>query len=93
MTAQFYVLSNIRKECNGKLPLCYPRRLIVSVCNSPTDRFYKFIDKNIQPYTKALPSYIKDTSDITFLEIAKRACNSLWIVIWNLHMLRYLWAC
>ena len=37
---------------------------IVSSCESPTENISQFIDYWLQPIMKALPSYIKDTTQL-----------------------------
>ena len=62
-TPQFYVLPKTHKEINTSLPIGYPGRPIVSACSSPTEHISKYVDSLLQPKMKALPSYIKDTTD------------------------------
>ena len=40
-----------------------PGRPIVSSCGSPTENISRFVDYFLQPLTRALPSFIRDTSD------------------------------
>ena len=40
-----------------------PGRPIVSSCGSPTENISCFLDYYLQPLTRALPSYIRDTTD------------------------------
>ena len=62
-TPIFYVLPKIHKEANENLPIRYPRRPIVSACNSATENISKFLDSILHPYVTSLSSYIKDTTD------------------------------
>ena len=39
-------------------------RPIVSSCGSPTENISQFVDYRLQPHMKALPSYIKDTTQL-----------------------------
>ena len=53
--ARIYFLKKIHKNPMGIRP-------IVSSCNSPTENISQFIDYWLQPHTKLLPSYLKDTT-------------------------------
>ena len=55
--ARLYFLKKIHKNPMGIQP-------IVSSCESPTENISQFIDFWLQPLTKALPSYVKDTSQL-----------------------------
>ena len=72
---QFYILPKIHKEYNESLPLGYPGRPIVSACNSCTDHISKYIDYNLQPLMKSLPSYVKDNTDF-ILKLKQYKLNS-----------------
>ena len=55
--ARLYFLKKINKS---------PMRIcpIVSPCDSPTENISQFIDYWLQPIMKALPSFIKDTTEL-----------------------------
>ena len=55
--ARLYFLKKIHKSPMGIQP-------IVSSCESPTENLSQFIDHWLQPLMKALPSYIKDTTQL-----------------------------
>ena len=69
------ILPKIHKEYNETLPLGYTGRPIVSACNSCTDHISKYIDYNLQPLMKSLPSYVKDTTDF-ILKLKQYKLNS-----------------
>ena len=54
---RFYLLPKIHKPE-------IPGRPVVSACSCPTSIISAFIDDNLQPLVKALPSYVKDTSHL-----------------------------
>ena len=57
-------------------------RPIVSSCESPTENISQFIDYWLQPLMKALPSYIKDTTQIiNELKELKVQCNTLLVTV------------
>ena len=55
--ARLYFVNKIHKSPMGIRP-------IVSSCESPTENLSQFIDHWLQPLMKALPSYIKDTTQL-----------------------------
>ena len=55
--ARLYFFKKIHKNPMGIQP-------IVSSCESPTENISQFIDFWLQPLMKALPSYVKDTSQL-----------------------------
>ena len=56
-SARLYFLKKIHKSPMGIRP-------IVSSCGSPTENISQFVDYWLQPHMKALPSYIKDTTQL-----------------------------
>ena len=53
--ARIYFLKKIHKNPMGIRP-------IVSSCESPTENISQFVDYWLQPHTKLLQSYLKDTN-------------------------------
>lgn len=53
--ARIYFLKKIHKDPMGIRP-------IVSSCESPTENISQFIDYWLQPHTRLLPSFLKDTN-------------------------------
>ena len=56
-TPLFYFLPKIHKPNN-------PPRPIISGCDSPTDRMYKYLTQVFQPIAEAQPSFLKDTKHL-----------------------------
>ena len=54
-TSTFYLRPKIHKPNN-------PGRPIVSACNCPTELISSYLDKQMAPFVKTLPTYIKDTN-------------------------------
>ena len=63
-----YSLVQMQSQSNRASLLCifiqtYCISTIVSSCGSPTEDISRFVDHFLQPLTRALPSYIQDTTD------------------------------
>ena len=54
-TSTFYLKPKIHKPNN-------PGRSIISACSCPTELISSFLDKEMVPFVKSLPTYIKDTN-------------------------------
>ena len=61
----FYTLTNIHKPT----PVGRP---IISGCDGPTERISSFVDYFFQPIAKAQKSYLKDTTDLDFINFIER---------------------
>ena len=67
-------IANNLKTANVRIPHFYttpkvhkediPGRLVISFIDFHTSNLFKFIDHYLQPHAKALPSYVKDTTDL-----------------------------
>ena len=88
-TPVFYVLPKTHKPLDKNLPLQYPGRPIVSVCNFFTENISKYIDYVLKPLMFNLPSFVKDTSDfITQIKGRHFKSNNTFLV--TLDYLRYI---
>lgn len=53
---RFYLLPKIHKKgCPG--------RLVISGCNTPTERISEFVDHHLKPLVSSIPLFVKDTND------------------------------
>lgn len=78
-TPTFYTLPKIHK--NIKPP---PGRPIVASYGSPTERISGYIDDQLQPFVKQLPSYIKNTDDFlkNFVKLTNPWTKTQSLVLW-----------
>ena len=62
---QSHPITTPRTSCIYFLPRIHihnnPGRLIVSLCNCPTELISSYLDKIMAPIVKSLPSYVKDS--------------------------------
>ena len=56
-SARLYMLKKLHKNPMGIRP-------IVSSCESPTENISQYVDFWLQPLMKAIPSFLKDTSEL-----------------------------
>ena len=61
----FYTLTKIHKPT----PVGRP---IISGCSGPTERISAFVDHLIQPIAQLQVSYLKDTTDVIFINFIER---------------------